>query len=145
MEIMRLEQIATAPVGIAEAVGEEIVAASGSAAPANATGADAPPPAESPASGPATDVAVPAPAAPVRVRVRTPGGVFFETITAREGPTITLVTDEGSRIVLESDDIEPAPLAKAVVKRDAATRPSTKDAPRPAPAVDREAGGPKLP
>ena len=62
------------------------------------------------------------PAEPPRVRVRTPGGVFYGQVIARDGTTLTLVTDEGSRIVLESDDVEPAPLGKAVVKRDVAAK-----------------------
>jgi hypothetical protein len=63
------------------------------------------------------------------VRVRTPGGVFFGQIVAREGSSLTLLTDEGSRITLESDDIEAAPIQKPVVKHVAGAKSASKATP----------------
>jgi hypothetical protein len=54
-----------------------------------------------------------------RVRVRTPGGMFYGKTLARTDSTITLITDEGARVTLESVDVEPAPLNQTVVVRPA--------------------------
>jgi hypothetical protein len=45
-----------------------------------------------------------------RVRVRTPGGTFYGKAIARDDITVTLITDEGARVMLESRDVEAAPL-----------------------------------
>jgi hypothetical protein len=45
-----------------------------------------------------------------RMRVRTPGGLFFGKVVARDEHHVTLVTEEGARLTLESTDVEPAPL-----------------------------------
>lgn len=43
-----------------------------------------------------------------RVRVRTPGGVFYGQVIDREGNTVTLITDQGARITLEEAVVGPA-------------------------------------
>jgi len=50
-----------------------------------------------PAAGP--------PQAPRRQRVRTAGGVFYGRVLARDGRTVTLVTDAGTRISVEADEV----------------------------------------
>jgi hypothetical protein len=45
-----------------------------------------------------------------RVRVHTPGGTFYGKVIARDDGTVTLITDEGARVMLESHDIESAPV-----------------------------------
>ena len=45
-----------------------------------------------------------------RMRVRTPGGLFFGKVLARDDQSVTLLLDNGGRIRLESNDVEPAPL-----------------------------------
>jgi hypothetical protein len=45
-----------------------------------------------------------------RMRVRTPGGLFFGKVLARDDVHVTLLLDSGGRITLESNDVEPAPL-----------------------------------
>lgn len=45
-----------------------------------------------------------------RMRVRTPGGLFFGKVLARDDLHVTLLLDSGGRITLESNDVEPAPL-----------------------------------
>lgn len=49
--------------------------------------------------------AVAAPQAPKRQRVRTAGGVFFGRLLARDGRTVTLITDSGTRVTVEADEI----------------------------------------
>jgi hypothetical protein len=44
------------------------------------------------------------------MRVRTPGGLFFGKVLARDDLHVTLLLDSGGRITLESNDVEPAPL-----------------------------------
>lgn len=44
-----------------------------------------------------------------RMRVRMPGGLFYGKVVARDEKTVTLITEEGARITLESTDVEPAP------------------------------------
>ena len=46
-----------------------------------------------------------APQAPRRQRVRTAGGVFYGRVLARDGRTVTLVTDAGARISVEADEV----------------------------------------
>jgi len=46
-----------------------------------------------------------APQAPRRQRVRTAGGVFYGRVLARDGRTVTLVTDAGTRISVEADEV----------------------------------------
>ncbi len=118
-EIERLEQVATL-IDDTQVAGSESTPAPASAEPAvDVVAAGKNTPAASTAAPTAPKTAT-LPEPPPRVRVRTPGGVFFGQIIAREGSTLTLLTDEGSRITLESDDIEAAPIAKAVVKHDPA-------------------------
>ena len=50
-----------------------------------------------------------------RVRVRTPGGTFYGKVIARDDGTVTMITDEGARILLETKDVEPAPLGSRTV------------------------------
>jgi hypothetical protein len=50
-----------------------------------------------------------------RVRVRTPGGTFYGKVIARDDGTVTLITDEGARILLETKDVEAAPLGSRTV------------------------------
>ena len=58
-----------------------------------------------------------------RVRVRTPGGAFYGKVIARDDGMVTLITDEGARIVLETKDVENAPLgSRTVVVKPAANR-----------------------
>jgi hypothetical protein len=45
-----------------------------------------------------------------RVRVHTPGGTFYGKVIARDDGTVTLITDEGARVMLESRDVESAPV-----------------------------------
>ncbi|MBL8858247.1 MAG: hypothetical protein JNL28_07085 [Planctomycetes bacterium] len=63
------------------------------------------------------------PAAEERVRVRADGGLFYGRIVAREGQTVTLITDDGARVTVEAASIDPAPERKTIVKRDAAPKP----------------------
>lgn len=57
-----------------------------------------------------------------RVRVRMPGGMFYGRIVARDETTLTLITDEGGRVRLESTDFEPVPPGNVVIVR-SATKP----------------------
>lgn len=50
-----------------------------------------------------------------RVRARTPGGMFYGKVTANDGKTITLITDEGARITLDAPIIEPVPASRTVI------------------------------
>jgi hypothetical protein len=52
-----------------------------------------------------------------RVCVRMPGGFFYGKVIARDESTVTLITDEGARVRLESTDIEPAPMDRPVIVR----------------------------
>jgi hypothetical protein len=45
-----------------------------------------------------------------RMRVRTPGGLFFGKVISREDDRVTLLTEDGGKITLVSRDVEPAPL-----------------------------------
>lgn len=45
-----------------------------------------------------------------RMRVRTPGGIFFGKVVSREDDRVTLLTEDGGRITLVSRDVEAAPL-----------------------------------
>lgn len=45
-----------------------------------------------------------------RMRVRTPGGIFFGKVVAHEGDRVTILTENGGRITLVSRDVESAPL-----------------------------------
>ncbi|MFN0006264.1 MAG: hypothetical protein ACKVXR_00025 [Planctomycetota bacterium] len=45
-----------------------------------------------------------------RMRVRTPGGIFFGKVVSREDDRVTILTDDGGRITLVSRDVEAAPL-----------------------------------
>lgn len=73
-----------------------------------------------------------------RVRVRTAGGLFYGKIVARDGDTLTLVTDDGARVTLEGGSVEPAPERKAVVKRESAPKPAPPKPVTPAPAGSDE-------
>lgn len=46
------------------------------------------------------------PESPKRQRVRTDGGVFFGRVLARDGRTVTLITDAGTRLTVEADEVE---------------------------------------
>lgn len=72
-----------------------------------------------------------------RVRVRTPGGLFYGRVLTREGNVLTLLTDEGARITIESAEIELAPARKTVVKREPPPVPK-KVVPAPAPVPEPE-------
>ncbi|MBL8860931.1 MAG: hypothetical protein JNK02_02880 [Planctomycetes bacterium] len=48
------------------------------------------------------------PEAPRRQRVRTAGGVFYGRVLARDGRTVTLVTDAGTRVSVEADEVSDA-------------------------------------
>lgn len=50
-----------------------------------------------------------------RVRVRTLGGVLYGRLIGRESATVTLVTDGGARITVESREIEPAPIGRSLI------------------------------
>lgn len=50
-----------------------------------------------------------------RVRVRTPGGMFYGKVTSRDGNTVTLITDDGARITLETPVIESVPASRTVI------------------------------
>jgi len=50
-----------------------------------------------------------------RMRVRTPGGLFFGKVLSRDEHHVTLRLDGGGRITLESTDIEAAPLGNTRV------------------------------
>jgi hypothetical protein len=52
-----------------------------------------------------------------RVRVRTPGGMFYGKVVARDERTVTLITEEGAKVTLESDDVEDAPVGKTYIVR----------------------------
>jgi hypothetical protein len=45
------------------------------------------------------------PQTPQRQRVRTAGGVFFGRVLARDGRTVTLITDAGTRVTVEAEEI----------------------------------------
>ena len=45
-----------------------------------------------------------------RVRVRTPGGMFYGKVIARDEATVTLITEAGAKVTLQSHDVEDAPL-----------------------------------
>jgi hypothetical protein len=45
------------------------------------------------------------PQVPQRQRVRTAGGVFFGRVLARDGRTVTLITDAGTRVTVEAEEI----------------------------------------
>jgi hypothetical protein len=45
-----------------------------------------------------------------RMRVRTPGGLFYGKVLSRDEHHVTLRLEGGGRITLESTDVEPAPL-----------------------------------
>jgi hypothetical protein len=58
-----------------------------------------------------------------RVRVRTPGGTFYGKVLARDDATVTLITDQGARVMLESRDVESAPTGvKSVLVKPASTK-----------------------
>jgi hypothetical protein len=118
-EIERLEQVATL-IDDTQVAQSTDTPAPAPAEPAVEVAAADKTTTATPVQAPAATKTATVPEPPPRVRVRTPGGVFFGQIVARDGKTLTLLTDEGSRITLESDDIEAAPIAKAVVKRDPA-------------------------
>jgi hypothetical protein len=50
-----------------------------------------------------------------KVRVRTPGGVFYGKLLNREGDVVTLLTAEGARITLHDARVEPAGLSRSRV------------------------------
>jgi hypothetical protein len=78
-----------------------------------------------------------------RMRVRSAGGVFYGKILAREGQRITLLTDEGARVTVESNDVSAATKTDTVIKHDpkAATKqPAPKPKP-PAKAKPKPGGG----
>lgn len=52
-----------------------------------------------------------------RVRVRVPGGMFYGKVTARDERTVTLITDDGARVTLETQDVEPVPATTTVIVR----------------------------
>lgn len=122
-QIERLEQIATpSPRNTDVAVVPEPVVAE-----PTARAVVAPPSPSTPEVRPATPAALDPNA---RVRVRTPGGLFYGRIVSREGEAITLITDEGARVTVDSTDVEAAPERKTLVKRPS-TRPAKKTAPKP--------------
>jgi hypothetical protein len=45
-----------------------------------------------------------------RMRVRTPGGIFFGKVIAHDDDRVTILTEDGGKITLVSRDVEPAPL-----------------------------------
>lgn len=53
------------------------------------------------------------PQAPKRQRVRTDGGVFYGRVLARDGRTVTLITDAGARVTVEADEVADADPAEA--------------------------------
>jgi hypothetical protein len=61
-----------------------------------------------------------------RIRVTAPGGVFTGRQVSRKGDTVTLITDEGLRITLTSDQIEEVGSRKAVglKRRDRGPKPA---------------------
>jgi RNase P/RNase MRP subunit p29 len=91
---------------------------------------------EKPAAKPA------APSSDKRVRVRTAGGLFYGKIVARDGDTLTLLTDEGARVTIEGGSIEAAPEHKTVVKHPAPPKPVTKPTPEQLPAAHGVEPGP---
>lgn len=50
-----------------------------------------------------------------RVRVRTLGGVLYGRLIGRDERNVTLVTDGGARITIESSEIEPAPVGRSLI------------------------------
>ena len=52
-----------------------------------------------------------------RVRVRTPGGMFYGKVIARDEATVTLITEEGAKVTLESIEVEDAPIGKTSIVR----------------------------
>lgn len=50
-----------------------------------------------------------------RVRVRTPGGMLYGKVIARDEATITLITEAGARVTLKSTDVEDAPPGKTTI------------------------------
>ncbi len=58
-----------------------------------------------------------------RVRARTPGGMFYGKVTARDDKTVTLITDEGARITLDAPIIEPVPASRTVIVGSAPKQP----------------------
>ncbi len=54
------------------------------------------------------EVTVAPPRAPERMRVRTAGGVFFGRVLARDGQTVTMITDAGTRVTVEAEEITDA-------------------------------------
>ncbi len=50
-----------------------------------------------------------------RVRVRTLGGVLYGRLIGRDERNVTLVTDGGARITIESSEVEPAPVGRSLI------------------------------
>jgi hypothetical protein len=127
-QIDRIEQIATPSVSAPAAAPEKSAAASEAA-----KNASKPAP---PAPGAEPKVAE-------RVRVKTPGGIFYGRIVERDEHTVTLVTDEGAQVTVDGADVEPAPLQKTVVKHDSkgSKLSAKKPAPKPAPEQGPDADG----
>jgi len=73
-----------------------------------------------------------------RVRVRTASGLFYGKIVARDGDSLTLLTDEGSSVTIEGGSIELAPERKTIVKRDPPAKPITPKLPPPVPSEPDE-------
>jgi len=55
-----------------------------------------------------------------RVRVKTPGGMLYGKIIARDERSLTLITDGGARITVDATDFEPAPASRSIIVRGSA-------------------------
>lgn len=54
-----------------------------------------------------------------RMRVRAPGGMLYGRVIGRDEKSVTLVTDTGARITIDTTEIEPAPEKRSLIVRGA--------------------------
>lgn len=52
-----------------------------------------------------------------RMRVRTPGGMLYGKVIGRDERSVTLVTEAGARITIDTTEVEPAPQGRSVIVR----------------------------
>ncbi|MBK7877868.1 MAG: hypothetical protein IPJ77_19475 [Planctomycetes bacterium] len=54
-----------------------------------------------------------------RMRVRAPGGMLYGRVIGRDDRSVTLITDTGARITIDTTEIEPAPEKRSLIVRGA--------------------------
>lgn len=59
-----------------------------------------------------------------RMRVRTPGGMLYGKVIGRDERSVTLITDTGARITIDTTEIEPAPEKRSLIVRGAEKKPT---------------------